>query len=738
MLLVKKDQELLDQGIPATAEGQADGELPAAPNWRRAVTTVRNKPVQFDYAVVDPVPEVEEMRVSLRNPLTRPKTELYVWELNRKPPEPLVSETVLSQLKSDTGYDPETEKGLRHTIAQALQNALKGDEAYPEESKLWTWLQNAPFEHVTMFFLNLVAKLHTINLVFVEHNSMISYCTGSHNNAVPLGSLEQAKGAMFYITPYIAKNKMSLEQCLTVLHKAREHIKEHPSKADNTGTELRTVQHLLTRTLNKLNCLVEVSDYQVAAFLLSLPRKITSDTFTYTSPGACMAYQSYLLNKKEQNEAAFFRLQEQLNDIQDEQERQDQDEEEHQEDADFIDDSEDWGTNHVVEDDQHEGEVREVQQNIQMDERQRRWETSFDPNDVVEEFGRMPVYVIETIGTRKIKKPLPTPGHYPFRGPELCFMNHTEYAALIQLKQRRKSDVVSKTKHFAQQFPFAEQYDLHTAKAQMLKAKQSTVIFCGKQPSHPGPEPPQLPDTDNIRYKQWKKRADFFARYMLTMFRPEEAFYDASCQVNSYQYNWEALQEWIAQCQNDTSVISKFRLQSLFHRVHGLSTDFATKVILADYRGRNRTIWTPSQRANFFNDDYLKRKEKAHDRNELDDYLYEQKNKFLSDRINRSMDLQLEDNKALLDAFNTVYKPSVEHGPEDSSMQKNVPTAPDQKKHIATISTINASMAQETADKIHSKMKEHADQTNDGAVIQPHQTVLQEDPERNGKRISSF
>ena len=190
VLLVKRDQETLDQGFPETTEGQTVGEPPTTPIWRRAVTTVRNKPVQFDYTVVDPVPEVQEVRVSLRNPLTRPKTELYVWELNRKPPEPLVSETVLSQLKSETKCDPETEKELRYTICQALQNELKGDESYPEESKLWIWLQEAPFEHVAMFFLNLVAKLYTINLDFVEHNSMISYCTGSHNNAVPLGSLE--------------------------------------------------------------------------------------------------------------------------------------------------------------------------------------------------------------------------------------------------------------------------------------------------------------------------------------------------------------------------------------------------------------------------------------------------------------------------------------------------------------------------------------------------------------------
>ena len=47
--------------------------------------------------------------------------------------------------------------------------------------------------------------------------------------------------------------------------------------------------HLLTRTLNRLNLMMEVSDYQVAAVLVGLPTEITTSTFTYFSAAGAIA-----------------------------------------------------------------------------------------------------------------------------------------------------------------------------------------------------------------------------------------------------------------------------------------------------------------------------------------------------------------------------------------------------------------------------------------------------------------
>jgi hypothetical protein len=41
----------------------------------------KNKNKSYDYTIVDPIPQVEQSLYSLKNPLTKPKTELNVWEL---------------------------------------------------------------------------------------------------------------------------------------------------------------------------------------------------------------------------------------------------------------------------------------------------------------------------------------------------------------------------------------------------------------------------------------------------------------------------------------------------------------------------------------------------------------------------------------------------------------------------------------------------------------------------------
>jgi hypothetical protein len=175
--------------------------------------------------------QVDICHHSLRNPLDPPRTELYVWELDRSPPEPaLASDDLLSQLKDEKCLSA-SETELRTSMVDALKRSLNGDPAYNETSKLWEWLNKAPIAQVACFFCEIVSKLKDINLYVVEHSPLVSYCTGSHNNAVYLGSSEQAKGALFYITPYLIKNKIALEHCLTVMQKVREHVELYPSKA---------------------------------------------------------------------------------------------------------------------------------------------------------------------------------------------------------------------------------------------------------------------------------------------------------------------------------------------------------------------------------------------------------------------------------------------------------------------------------------------------------------------------
>ena len=277
-------------------------------------------------------------------------------------------------------------------------------------------------------------------------------------------------------------------------------------------------------------------------------------------------------------------------------------------------------------------------------------------NELYDDLGHVPVYAVEKIGTKTIRQAIPIPRHYENRGEALRNLNRYEYCAFVHLVKRDNKDKPScNTRRPAvAKFPFPEQYILHATKAQMLNAKQKTVVFCDKQPHHPGPEPDS---SDSVGHSRWKLRADVFARYMLFMFRPEVEFFDETdrTHLTPLAYDWTALQQWVSACQRDASALSKFRLQSLNNRIYRLTTDFANKAILSDYRGRNRTLWKESQIAEFNREDaQLRRHAAKHDALELPDHWFEANHKDLGLSKTKQMELQLEDNHVQLSVLQDI------------------------------------------------------------------------------------
>ena len=123
-------------------------------------------------------------------------------------------------------------------------------------------------------------------------NPILGLCTGSHNNASLLESLQQAKGAVLYLCPYLGKLKFPLQHALMILNETVTYVEKFPSKADDSGSDKRTVQHILQRTLNKMMLLMELSDFQVAADLIDLPCIIRSEQYSYLDANASMALQT--------------------------------------------------------------------------------------------------------------------------------------------------------------------------------------------------------------------------------------------------------------------------------------------------------------------------------------------------------------------------------------------------------------------------------------------------------------
>ena len=65
------------------------------------------------------------------------------------------------------------------------------------------------------------------NANVVDFNSVLTASTNSHSAAYHSGKLSvQSKSALFYISPYVAKNKVGLTTCLSMFEKAMGRCKE--------------------------------------------------------------------------------------------------------------------------------------------------------------------------------------------------------------------------------------------------------------------------------------------------------------------------------------------------------------------------------------------------------------------------------------------------------------------------------------------------------------------------------
>jgi hypothetical protein len=132
-------------------------------------------------------------------------------------------------------------------------------------------------------------KIVDMNGKLVEHSSLISDVTGSHNNVAILGSSEQGKAAAFYIAPHFSKEKFGFEESLLIMAHANKCIHAFDSKAEDTGTASRNTKYFVQRCLNQHCLKMEVSDCQMAAAVLSMPVILRSNIFAFVDPHATLA-----------------------------------------------------------------------------------------------------------------------------------------------------------------------------------------------------------------------------------------------------------------------------------------------------------------------------------------------------------------------------------------------------------------------------------------------------------------
>jgi len=508
-------------------------------------------------------------------------------------------------------------------IIQTLFDILKVTKEFEDwESDFWEDMKMIPLDCLIHLYDNFCDAIKKANGYVSTFNPVLSFCTGSHNNVSLLGSNQQAKCAMYYISPYLGKNKEVLLHSLGILRGAVNHAEMYKSAAPDAEIDCkgkmkknpkRLVKRILQRFVNQANLHVEMSDYQIAAMLLDIPCIITTEQYVYVDPRAQMAYRT------------FFRMDADRLKLQD----------------DLIDRITNEADRRLAESVEEDGFIAS-ESDCSSDE-----EEEIDPNT------ELPVYDLEDIqrgigylmplsfkNGKKDQDPvrmlIPKVALYANRGYDLRELNLIEYFALID-KRPRTTTKNTQSKHF--EFPLsfvcASEYD------QVLCMKQKTVIVVGKAPPYPGNRPRQI---RGAQYDKWRREADEYARFYLTLFRPEVLCYDI-VHENTYKYDWESLEAFVNALSTDKSILSKFRLMSMHTRMKGLYTPYDNKVFSGTYRNRSRDMWDPHTKRlvaldKKLNSKSLKNKCKYYERVE-DEYarLSVNENNNMSKILSDSMDL---------------------------------------------------------------------------------------------------
>lgn len=430
---------------------------------------------------------------------------------------------------------------------------------------------------------NMVAKaLPARNGWVVDYNPVLTGLLGSNTNLLHLGSTEQSKAALFYIGPYINKDGVKIIDALPILKKPHEHTLVFPSIAEDTGTNKRRVQHTLTRAVNKMNNLVEVTDTQASASLLKMGASLCSDEFVTCDT---QAYENYVVNE----------LQRQGEDMYEYEDTDDELGNDHDE-RDVL--GEGGGYQNRDSDTMFEtlnDNIGDEERMILDKNRRKFWvnqnedSKEEDLNHVNASFGGSCLYRKDD-GT---KQPVSYPALYRYRGEGLKDLCRYLYTALVRVDSVGR-DTRSKV------FEFGEGLCMTKYHHQVLRFKQLTPKFKRSPPALPGVMPNRGAESTEEyerKVKLWKRKVDAFSQFYLVMFREEDRLYKGG-QVNTYKYDYEAFVDFYKQSVVHSlkrpEIMAKLKLME--NVMYSWRVDSERREMLAAFRGRARTKWTPEEK----------------------------------------------------------------------------------------------------------------------------------------------
>jgi len=511
----------------------------------------------------------------------------------------------------------------------------------PKTEAITRELQSLGLKQLIGLYDRVAKKLEDRNGWVVEYNPLLTSLLGCNTNLGFLGSKEQSKQALFYIGPYINKNGVKIVDALPLLAHAQNHALQYPSSADDADANPRLVQYIVTRVLNKLNSMMEISDTQAALALLGMGPTVCSDIFSYydlrstknfvldeyCGKFSSLADINIVLDGAE--DAVSLGDDDSFSSVPSDDDEDDVYDRCGETDADvlsgadpeydsFLDDASEsenedvgWkegffgGEHDNLPDDEIESKNEDNEHGMFFfDEESSDDETVAEPVQFNDSPIAVPVnYVTGEYGPGKLIKTyspeglfsVPYPVLYRYRGEALKDLNRLEYYSLVQVKRRIKKESDGKRdggRTKAREFPFGQGLneviggDGNGRWYQYMRSKQCTPQFFSSPARHPGGKP-----SDPEQQMAWRMAADKFACDFLIMFRPEPDLCKHG-QCCSYEYNWEAFEEFVLELQTSDNAIDCSRLELIERMVHSWGVDETKKQALSWWRGRSRTLWS--------------------------------------------------------------------------------------------------------------------------------------------------
>ena len=619
-----------------------------------------------------------------------------IWE-SARPPTSDLAELFCPKLQSeDLSIEAETTAATPHNsstpalpaaevitnkaeLLESLQKCLNKVEGFDSKSPIWKWLDNLPDRRLANLFQQLSKSLQDSNGNIATYNPVLAFLTGSHNNCQILGGQDQALGAVFYICPYIAKRKAPLEESMSLLNNCFQLAEKYPTVLeDEKDSPVRFAKQVLQKTLNKMNLTMELSDWQISAANVGLPSIISSEVFVHRKTSGDIGYREHITMADDPEAAREKLVQAETKWYTSPAHQRNSNTELYG--AGEVDGAFEWEqmkAEHQMEggeslDGSHLPESVDGHEDIhQHGEDDHSTESTVKPEastttepvvdavppepDVakvsIEEpspfIGNISVYRVVVPGEDQEEAPILVPDAelYNNRGKALNFLSRHEYRSIIRIekeKPQRKSPATANSatrKVRMARYPFHPTFALHGEYVQVVMAKQPTTILHDPWPKHP--DNPENPADKQDPESEWSKKADRYASFILTEYRPETCNYGDVATAVNYDCHYSALVNWVKVCMDSSCMMDKFRLSSVDRRCTALTgSPFSVKQMALAYRGRNRTLWTVQQQQDYCRSEYLDKLQKEENENLMDQSKYEEKFQELSETMNKNMALQ--------------------------------------------------------------------------------------------------